>query len=146
MWIEPRVCYLPRNNFKTSDSLEWRTIVRSMPKDKEVSIWAQQSIPKEDLPFNSQTHSGGIGVMSWGGFSFLGLGPLVPIEESQKYIQFCQSYKKPDHNTGLIWCLCRIMLLATSRIGHCNCRYSHLGVQLYVQYTVDLFNCTYSKP
>ena len=62
-------------------------------------MWVHSSAKKENLPVNAQVHSGGFGVMFWGCFSKVGLGPLVALEGSmtaENYIELLRTTLIPE--------------------------------------------------
>jgi transposase/DNA-binding transcriptional MerR regulator len=83
------------------DTVIWsdETTVKQAPKGKEIFVYVHQSTKKEDLPINSQLHSGGFSVMFWGCFSKKGLGPLVALDgtmNSEKYVQLLEDVLLPE--------------------------------------------------
>lgn len=75
------------------------TMVRKLPKGKDIYFRCHSSVNKEDLPTNLQIQQGGFAVMFWGCFSAFGLGPLVALEGNQNqytYRQTLQDYLLPE--------------------------------------------------
>ena len=75
------------------------TMVRKLPKGKDIYFRCHSSVEKEDLPTNLQIQQGGFAVMFWGCFSAFGLGPLVALEGNQNqytYKETLQEYLLPE--------------------------------------------------
>ncbi len=83
------------------DRVIWsdETMVRSLPKSIDILIKTNQSDWREKMAQNHQFQNGGFGVMFWGCFSGLGLGPIVAIEEtlnSEAYIELLKEHLIPE--------------------------------------------------
>jgi transposase len=79
------------------------TMVRKLPKHQEISFRCHSNVDRENLPSNLQVHSGGFGVMFWGCFSSLGLGPLVALEGNQNqdsYLATLREFLLPEIETA----------------------------------------------
>ena len=75
------------------------TMVRSLPKSIEIFVKTNQSDWREKMAQNHQIQNGGFGVMFWGCFSGLGLGPIVAIQESlnsEGYLELLKEYLLPE--------------------------------------------------
>ena len=94
-----------KNNIEKSpefwDKVIWsdETMVRSLPKNIEIFVKTNQTDWREKMGQNHQVQNGGFGVMFWGCFSGLGLGPIVAIEESlnsEAYIELLKDHLIPE--------------------------------------------------
>jgi hypothetical protein len=83
------------------DTVIWsdETMVRQRPKSQEKRIRVHSSDNTHESLINPQVHSGGFGVMFWGCFSKLGLGPLVALEGTMKaanYVELLRDTVLPE--------------------------------------------------
>jgi transposase len=71
------------------------TMVRKCSQGKEIYFWCHKDRETPPEFYNGQMQNGGFGVMFWGCFSRLGVGPLVVVEgsmNSQTYIEIIRDY------------------------------------------------------
>jgi predicted RNase H-like nuclease len=79
--------------------LSYKTSVQAIPQKKDIYFKIHHSTKRENLPVNSQVHSGSFSVMFWGCFSKLGLGPLVALEgnmKGEKYVEVLKDTLLPE--------------------------------------------------
>jgi transposase len=113
--LKKKIMIFPRNQLKRKefcaemanygpafwDTVIWsdETSVRQMPRGKDLKIRTHSSNQDQDDMINPQIHSGGFGVMFWGCFSKLGLGPLVALEgtmNATNYIELLKDFVLPE--------------------------------------------------